>query len=182
MHIMSPLHLFVVVVLLSFLLLLFCYHQLQTINHPASSYYLSNAGYLGYTSGFSLSCMVFFLISVSLGYRASKHTCNTTSCSSNKCLSLINRWALSSQVIYKKFNTLCPLGDDHDNITVVDDHTVVNSTDDFCEAKLFTMNSQVRGNAFSHRLSLVAWVVSCIFVFLGLLPRVLHCSMLCQQH
>lgn len=38
-----------------------------TLNH-STSYYRCNAGYLGYTSGFSLSCMVFFLISVSLNY------------------------------------------------------------------------------------------------------------------
>uniref|UniRef100_A0A7N6ATX4 Solute carrier family 38 member 5a n=1 Tax=Anabas testudineus TaxID=64144 RepID=A0A7N6ATX4_ANATE len=64
-------------------------------------------GYLGYTSGFSLTCMVFFLISV----------------------------------IYKKFNISCPLDDPHHNITpIVDMHTVENGT--FCEAKLFTMNSQ----------------------------------------
>lgn len=48
------------------------------------------------------------------------------------------------QVIYKKFNILCPLEEHHDNITYVDDHSDANSTDDFCEAKLFTVNSQVR--------------------------------------
>ncbi|XP_059188635.1 sodium-coupled neutral amino acid transporter 3-like [Centropristis striata] len=70
---------------------------------------MKQLGYLGYTSGFSLSCMVFFLISV----------------------------------IYKKFNIPCPLGDEHLNITsVTHDHMAVNVTDDFCEAKLFTMNSQ----------------------------------------
>ncbi len=44
--------------------------------------YHCNTGYLGYTSGFSLSCMVFFLISVSLNYRARTkiHTHNMTSC------------------------------------------------------------------------------------------------------
>ncbi|XP_074930228.1 LOW QUALITY PROTEIN: sodium-coupled neutral amino acid transporter 3 [Cottoperca gobio] len=62
-------------------------------------------GYLGYTSGFSLSCMVFFLISV----------------------------------IYKKFNIPCPLEDGH-NITLTSHHA--NVTDDFCEAKMFTANSQ----------------------------------------
>lgn len=68
-------------------------------------------GYLGYTSGFSLTCMVFFLISV----------------------------------IYKKFNIPCPLDYEHDNVTFVDDHHhhhADNGTDDFCEAKLFTVNSQ----------------------------------------
>lgn len=38
------------------------------MNRSASSYYRYYTGYLGYTSGFSLSCMVFFLISVSLNY------------------------------------------------------------------------------------------------------------------
>lgn len=64
---------------------------------------MKQLGYLGYTSGFSLSCMVFFLISV----------------------------------IYKKFNIPCPLGDDpHSN------HSHLNITEDFCEAKTFTYNSQ----------------------------------------
>lgn len=63
---------------------------------------MKQLGYLGYTSGFSLSCMVFFLISV----------------------------------IYKKFNIPCPL-DNHHNSS----HTHLNVTD-FCEAKMFTMNSQ----------------------------------------
>lgn len=70
---------------------------------------MKQLGYLGYTSGFSLSCMVFFLISV----------------------------------IYKKFNIECPLDDEHDNITHIADHYHEhNITDDFCEAKMFTINSQ----------------------------------------
>uniref|UniRef100_A0A3Q4BPP7 Amino acid transporter transmembrane domain-containing protein n=1 Tax=Mola mola TaxID=94237 RepID=A0A3Q4BPP7_MOLML len=74
---------------------------------------MKQLGYLGYTSGFSLTCMVFFLISV----------------------------------IYKKFNISCPLDSNHNNITfvnitAVNDHSVVNGTDDFCEAKMFTVNSQ----------------------------------------
>lgn len=70
---------------------------------------MKQLGYLGYTSGFSLSCMVFFLISV----------------------------------IYKKFNIPCPLENEHYNITSITDHaTDINGTDDFCEAKLFTINSQ----------------------------------------
>ncbi|XP_028265939.1 sodium-coupled neutral amino acid transporter 3-like [Parambassis ranga] len=67
---------------------------------------MKQLGYLGYTSGFSLSCMVFFLISV----------------------------------IYKKFNIPCPLEEEHHNTSV--DHYHVNGTDDFCEAKMFTINSQ----------------------------------------
>ncbi|CAN9516015.1 unnamed protein product [Ophioblennius macclurei] len=69
---------------------------------------MKQLGYLGYTSGFSLSCMVFFLISV----------------------------------IYKKFNIECPLEDEHHNITDIADHYITNVTDDFCEAKMFTINSQ----------------------------------------
>ncbi|XP_008276590.1 sodium-coupled neutral amino acid transporter 3 [Stegastes partitus] len=70
---------------------------------------MKQLGYLGYTSGFSLSCMVFFLISV----------------------------------IYKKFNIPCPLDDEHDNTThILDHYNEHNITDDFCEAKMFTMNSQ----------------------------------------
>ncbi|XP_068180701.1 sodium-coupled neutral amino acid transporter 3-like [Antennarius striatus] len=67
---------------------------------------MKQLGYLGYTSSFSLSCMVFFL----------------------------------SAVIYKKFSIPCPLEDEFDNSTIFDNH--VNTTDDFCEAKLFTINSQ----------------------------------------
>ncbi|XP_044208494.1 sodium-coupled neutral amino acid transporter 3-like [Thunnus albacares] len=66
---------------------------------------MKELGYLGYTSGFSLSCMLFFLISV----------------------------------IYKKFNIQCPL-ENHD-VTPIDNYTGINSTD-FCEAKLFTTNSE----------------------------------------
>ncbi|XP_067449043.1 sodium-coupled neutral amino acid transporter 3-like [Thunnus thynnus] len=66
---------------------------------------MKELGYLGYTSGFSLSCMLFFLISV----------------------------------IYKKFNIECPLKN-HD-VTLIDNYTGINSTD-FCEAKLFTTNSE----------------------------------------
>ncbi|KAM3617498.1 uncharacterized protein V6R79_007052 [Siganus canaliculatus] len=70
---------------------------------------MKQLGYLGYTSGFSLSCMVFFLISV----------------------------------IYKKFNIPCPLEDEHQmNETLFGGHALFNGTDDFCEAKLFTINSQ----------------------------------------
>nr|XP_046251905.1 sodium-coupled neutral amino acid transporter 3-like [Scatophagus argus]XP_046251906.1 sodium-coupled neutral amino acid transporter 3-like [Scatophagus argus]XP_046251907.1 sodium-coupled neutral amino acid transporter 3-like [Scatophagus argus]XP_046251908.1 sodium-coupled neutral amino acid transporter 3-like [Scatophagus argus] len=67
---------------------------------------MKQLGYLGYTSGFSLSCMVFFLISV----------------------------------IYKRFNIPCPLENKHYNQTILGDH--FNTTDDICEAKLFTINSQ----------------------------------------
>uniref|UniRef100_A0A4W6DR66 Solute carrier family 38 member 5 n=1 Tax=Lates calcarifer TaxID=8187 RepID=A0A4W6DR66_LATCA len=70
---------------------------------------MKQLGYLGYTSGFSLSCMVFFLISV----------------------------------IYKKFNISCPLEDLHHNdSSIAAHHAPTNVTEDFCEAKMFTINSQ----------------------------------------
>nr|XP_020467471.1 sodium-coupled neutral amino acid transporter 3-like [Monopterus albus] len=70
---------------------------------------MKQLGYLGYTSGFSLSCMVFFLISV----------------------------------IYKKFKIPCPLDDTHHNLTfIMQDYHAMNGTDDLCEVKLVTVNSQ----------------------------------------
>uniref|UniRef100_A0A673MZE6 Sodium-coupled neutral amino acid transporter 3-like n=1 Tax=Sinocyclocheilus rhinocerous TaxID=307959 RepID=A0A673MZE6_9TELE len=69
---------------------------------------MKRLGYLGYTSGFSLSCMVFFLISV----------------------------------IYKKFVTECP--DEHSYNKTVPTESIYNSTDGMCEAKLITINPQVR--------------------------------------
>uniref|UniRef100_A0A669CR01 Solute carrier family 38 member 5 n=1 Tax=Oreochromis niloticus TaxID=8128 RepID=A0A669CR01_ORENI len=69
---------------------------------------MKHLGYLGYTSGFSLSCMVFFLISV----------------------------------IYKKFNILCPLGDDHHHHNSTAADSVDSTADGFCDSKLFTMNPQ----------------------------------------
>lgn len=57
------------------------------------------------------------------------------------------------QVIYKKFNTQCPLEDLFLNISDVGHghghgHSAVNVTEDMCEAKMFTVNSQVRGVFF----------------------------------
>ncbi|XP_034074106.1 sodium-coupled neutral amino acid transporter 3-like [Gymnodraco acuticeps] len=70
---------------------------------------MKQLGYLGYTSGFSLCCMVFFVISV----------------------------------IFKKFNIPCPLVDQHqNNFTSVNVIKHMNVTDDFCEPKMFTTNSQ----------------------------------------
>lgn len=64
---------------------------------------------------------------------------------------------VAPQVIYKKFNILCPLDDTHHNMTpAADDHTTINGTGDFCEAKLFTINSQVGGKTFSHCQLLVS--------------------------
>lgn len=92
-------------------------------------------GYLGYTSGFSLSCMVFFLISVSSGKDAD---------ASARCRPLINSGSPPLQVIYKKFNIPCPLNEEHSNVTLDNVHPALNDTDDSCEAKMFTMNSQVQ--------------------------------------
>lgn len=50
---------------------------------------------------------------------------------------------VAPQVIYKKFNIPCPLDVGHHNVTPTDSHALINATD-FCEAKLVTMNSQVR--------------------------------------
>uniref|UniRef100_A0A671WMX2 Solute carrier family 38 member 5 n=1 Tax=Sparus aurata TaxID=8175 RepID=A0A671WMX2_SPAAU len=49
---------------------------------------------------------------------------------------------LSPKVIYKRFNIACPFGDDHHNQTSFHDHVHINATDDQCEAKMFTVNSQ----------------------------------------
>uniref|UniRef100_A0A673CFQ1 Solute carrier family 38 member 5a n=1 Tax=Sphaeramia orbicularis TaxID=375764 RepID=A0A673CFQ1_9TELE len=90
------------------LILMPCLMCVTIANLPLISF--CALGYLGYTSGFSLSCMVFFLISV----------------------------------IYKKFNIPCPLEDeDHHNLSHLSHgHGYINGTDDFCEAKMFTINSQ----------------------------------------
>uniref|UniRef100_A0A8C9WQ95 Solute carrier family 38 member 5b n=1 Tax=Scleropages formosus TaxID=113540 RepID=A0A8C9WQ95_SCLFO len=64
---------------------------------------MRHLGYLGYTSGLSLTCMVFFLISV----------------------------------IYKKFNIPCPL-------ETYGNHSVNFTTEEDCQAKLFTSNQQVK--------------------------------------
>nr|XP_057907026.1 sodium-coupled neutral amino acid transporter 3-like [Doryrhamphus excisus]XP_057907028.1 sodium-coupled neutral amino acid transporter 3-like [Doryrhamphus excisus] len=73
---------------------------------------MKQLGYLGYTSGFSLSCMVFFLFSV----------------------------------IYKKFNIPCPLDSHHNTSSsmhlVYDNLTATEEDDVFCDARLFTINSQ----------------------------------------
>lgn len=57
---------------------------------------------------------------------------------------------VSPQVIYKKFNIPCPLEDQHHNITPIADMNKTRTLpDDFCEAKSFTINSQVRGKPFT---------------------------------
>lgn len=73
---------------------------------------------------------------------------------------------MSSQVIYKKFNISCPLddGEDHNITHIPDHHFVSNATDDFCEAKLFTTNSQVRAKAFPHCVQFPGSSAVCLFL------------------
>lgn len=75
----------------------------------------------------------------------------------NFYLPLINQWVLSFQVIYKKFNIKCPLESAHFNMTSYGIHDIdINGTDDFCEAKMFTINSQVRGETSSSSSSFLS--------------------------
>lgn len=107
----------------------------------------------------------------------SKDTQNATNSSVVKYLSLINQMGATSQVIYKKFNTECPLSDiadlHHTNETHFDHHHTVNATGDECEAKFFTINSQVRGKLRSHCLPLASYFFVCT---VDLLPCVLRKS------
>lgn len=74
---------------------------------------------------------------------------------------------LSPKVIYKRFNIACPFGDDHHNQTSFHDHVHINATDDQCEAKMFTVNSQVRGrNMFTLLASAFSWIVLRVFISL----------------
>lgn len=80
---------------------------------------------------------------------------------------------VSPQVIYKKFNIPCPLDNGHHNVTLHPD-TVSNGTD-FCEAKLFTMNSQVREQTFSASRTLNCQLGFCVLVSRAeSQPHVLH--------
>lgn len=78
--------------------------------------------------------MVFFLISVSFGKEADPL---------RKVSTLITSGSSPLQVIYKKFNIPCPLNEEHGNLTLDTVRSAANGTDDFCEAKMFTINSQV---------------------------------------
>lgn len=92
--------------------------------------------------------MVFFLSSVS---QRRKRVARAVSFLLWKTLTL----TFARQVIYKKFNIPCPLESEHHNVSFADDEHLHqhmdNSTDDFCEAKLFTVNSQV--GVWSEQLS-----------------------------
>lgn len=69
------------------------------------------------------------------------------------------------QVIFKKFNIPCPLVDQHqNNFTSVIKH--MNVTDDFCEPKMFTTNSQVRGNICTIPARLACQIHSHVLVWL----------------
>lgn len=123
---------------------------------------LSPPGYLGYASGFSLSCMVFFLISVSTApsrtapfftWFCSPKPRRLTWCPPPFPLLLPQ----PSQVIYKKFQIPCPLPDQGGNGTGSLNYTAASGGghwDDSmgpqppelgaCTPSFFTLNSQVR--------------------------------------
>ncbi|XP_070962024.1 sodium-coupled neutral amino acid transporter 5-like isoform X1 [Oncorhynchus clarkii lewisi] len=75
---------------------------------------MRHLGYLGYTSGFSLSCMVFFLISVI--YKKFNIPCPL------------------EKITSQDNHLVSVLGESHDN------HSFVSSDVDFCEAQSFTIN------------------------------------------
>lgn len=79
---------------------------------------------------------------------------------------------LSPQVIYKKFNIPCPLPDHNMNSS----HDVFNGTD--CEAKLLTVNSQVRRKHF--HIALVSWIVGFSFYF-SVRAQQVHCHSFCSR-
>lgn len=111
-----------------------------------------NIGYLGYTSGFSLLCMVFFLIVVSIILQTSIYIFEVkleflrgfTFCINE---SNINAFTYS-QVIWKMFQIPCPMDSDIINATLIN-ATLVPFTDenitvdDACKPKYFIFNSQV---------------------------------------
>lgn len=111
-----------------------------------------NIGYLGYTSGFSLLCMVFFLIVVSIILQTSIYIFEVkleflrgfTFCINE---SNINAF-IYSQVIWKMFQIPCPMDSDIINATLIN-ATLVPFTDenitvdDACKPKYFIFNSQV---------------------------------------
>ncbi|KAI6077151.1 Sodium-coupled neutral amino acid transporter 3 [Aix galericulata] len=120
---------------------------------------MKQLGYLGYASGFSLSCMVFFLISVStapsptapfFAWFCSPKPRRLTWCPPTSLL------PQPSQVIYKKFQIPCPLPDQGGNGTAGLNYTAASSGghwDDSmgpqppepgaCTPSFFTLNSQV---------------------------------------
>lgn len=100
--------------------------------------------------------MVFFLIAVSFGEDADP---------SVMCWPVLNAGSSPLQVIYKKFNILCPLNKEHSNVTFDDNHHDVNGTDNFCDAKMVTINSQVRRYYFA----LLSWLLPRSSVCVGVL-------------
>uniref|UniRef100_A0A8C8IGG9 Amino acid transporter transmembrane domain-containing protein n=1 Tax=Oncorhynchus tshawytscha TaxID=74940 RepID=A0A8C8IGG9_ONCTS len=89
-----------------------CLMSLVIIVFPLSL--MRHLGYLGYTSGFSLSCMVFFLISVI--YKKFNIPCPL------------------EKITSQDNHLVSVLGESHDN------HSFVSSDVDFCEAQSFTIN------------------------------------------
>ncbi|KAL1269872.1 hypothetical protein QQF64_032161 [Cirrhinus molitorella] len=90
---------------------------------------MKQLGYLGYTSGFSLSCMVFFLISVI--YKKFVTPCP------------LEEEAANSHIYNETL------------LQITANKSIYNSTDDMCEAKLLTINPQA---AFSIPIMAFAFV------------------------
>lgn len=101
------------------------------------------AGYLGYTSGLSLTCMLFFLISVSLRERFEEVEREFGALGHSLPYNLISPSFLP-QVIYKKFHSSCDVGH---NETASESKSLpvlpIQGLNRSCEAKMFTMDSQV---------------------------------------
>ncbi|XP_056319549.1 sodium-coupled neutral amino acid transporter 3 [Danio aesculapii] len=88
---------------------------------------MKRLGYLGYTSGFSLSCMVFFLISVI--YKClSNSGIDSESNHSKKC-TFPNASIINSTTEISIMNSTTEI-------------SIINSTSEICEAKLLTVNLQ----------------------------------------
>lgn len=105
-------------------------------------YFIFTTGYLGYTSGFSLLCMVFFLIVVSKCDFIFRIFCVFSSF-------IWNSYGFVLQVIYKKFQIPCPLTNDLINMTLNSTLAQLNTTatvynEDSCKPKYFVFNSQVQ--------------------------------------
>lgn len=96
------------------------------------------AGYLGYTSGLSLTCMLFFLISVSLTEGLEKVGREFEVLEHSLPCKLTSPPSLL-QVIYKKFQLDCPVGR---NDTAVESKSPL-GLNRSCEAQMFTVDSQV---------------------------------------
>lgn len=74
---------------------------------------------------------------------------------------------IPSQVIYKKFNIPCPL-------ETFGNHSLNATAEGDCEAKLFTINQQVRALDFFHYLILIRIWIPCQYIFHDLKAQ--YCS------